>query len=101
MGRVVHDVERHALQPCILAYSLKIREMAAMEKEKDGTEVPPFVVVGLAGFEPAASSSRTKRATKLRYSPFCNSWKYYTNCGLLQNRRVACCVVASRYTWGL
>lgn len=25
--------------------------------------------VGLAGFEPAASSSRTKRATKLRYSP--------------------------------
>ena len=33
--------------------------------------------VGLAGFEPAASSSRTKRATKLRYSPFCNSWKYY------------------------
>ncbi len=26
--------------------------------------------VGLAGFEPAASSSRTKRATKLRYSPF-------------------------------
>ena len=29
-------------------------------------------VVGLAGFEPAASSSRTKRATKLRYSPFGN-----------------------------
>ncbi len=50
-----------------------------MRKEKGGTEVPPFVVVGLAGFEPAASSSRTKRATKLRYSPFCNSWKYYTN----------------------
>ena len=25
--------------------------------------------VGLAGFEPAASSSRTRRATKLRYSP--------------------------------
>ena len=30
------------------------------------------LVVGLAGFEPAASSSRTKRATKLRYSPFGN-----------------------------
>ena len=28
-----------------------------------------FVVVGLAGFEPTTSSSRTKRATKLRYSP--------------------------------
>jgi hypothetical protein len=25
--------------------------------------------VGLTGFEPAASSSRTKRATKLRHSP--------------------------------
>jgi hypothetical protein len=27
------------------------------------------LVVGLAGFEPTTSSSRTKRATKLRYSP--------------------------------
>ena len=26
--------------------------------------------VGLPGFEPGASSSRTKRATKLRYSPW-------------------------------
>jgi hypothetical protein len=26
-------------------------------------------MVGLAGFEPTASSSRTKRATRLRYSP--------------------------------
>jgi hypothetical protein len=25
--------------------------------------------VGVAGFEPAASSSRTKRAAKLRYTP--------------------------------
>jgi hypothetical protein len=29
----------------------------------------PFLRVGLAGFEPTTSSSRTKRATKLRYSP--------------------------------
>ena len=28
-----------------------------------------FKVVGMTGFEPAASSSRTKRATKLRYIP--------------------------------
>ena len=28
--------------------------------------------VGLTGFEPAASSSRTKRATKLRHSPIGN-----------------------------
>ena len=27
------------------------------------------VLVGVAGFEPAASSSRTKRAAKLRYTP--------------------------------
>ena len=26
--------------------------------------------VGVTGFEPAASSSRTKRATELRYTPF-------------------------------
>ena len=28
-----------------------------------------FYLVGVAGFEPAASSSRTKRAAKLRYTP--------------------------------
>jgi hypothetical protein len=28
-----------------------------------------FWLVGVAGFEPTASSSRTKRATKLRYTP--------------------------------
>ena len=28
------------------------------------------VVVGVTGFEPAASSSRTKRATKLRHTPW-------------------------------
>ena len=29
----------------------------------------PLTWVGVAGFEPAASSSRTKRAAKLRYTP--------------------------------
>ena len=28
-----------------------------------------FAMVGAAGFEPTASSSRTKRATRLRYAP--------------------------------
>jgi len=28
-----------------------------------------FSSIGVTGFEPAASSSRTKRATKLRYTP--------------------------------
>ena len=31
-------------------------------------------LVGLTGFEPAASSSRTRRATKLRHSPMRTSW---------------------------
>ena len=28
-------------------------------------------MVGMTGFEPAASASRTRRATKLRYIPIC------------------------------
>jgi hypothetical protein len=33
------------------------------------TRNEPLTCVGVAGFEPAASSSRTKRAAKLRYTP--------------------------------
>ena len=39
------------------------------------TESASELTVGVAGFEPTASSSRTKRATKLRHTPvrhFCN-----------------------------
>src|SRR3954447_10770327 len=32
-----------------------------------------FHLVGVAGFEPTTSSSRTKRATKLRYTPVCRA----------------------------
>ncbi len=35
-------------------------------------------VVGAAGFEPAASWSRTKRAAKLRYAPMSFAWCHYT-----------------------
>ena len=34
------------------------------------TEIPTSSLVGVAGFEPTASSSRTKRATKLRHTPY-------------------------------
>jgi hypothetical protein len=34
-----------------------------------GGDQMPSELVGVAGFEPAASSSRTKRAAKLRYTP--------------------------------
>ena len=41
-------------------------------KKKSQTEMNQFdfSFVGVAGFEPTTSSSRTTRATKLRYTPF-------------------------------
>jgi hypothetical protein len=36
---------------------------------RSGADHVPSELVGVAGFEPAASSSRTKRAAKLRYTP--------------------------------
>ena len=38
-------------------------------RPKDGLYLL-FRVVGVAGFEPTASSSRTKRAAKLRHTPW-------------------------------
>jgi hypothetical protein len=38
-------------------------------KNRSGISQIPPELVGVAGFEPAASSSRTKRAAKLRYTP--------------------------------
>ena len=39
--------------------------------------MPPRMrrVVGVAGFEPTASSSRTKRATRLRHAPTCSEMR--------------------------
>ena len=42
------------------------------DKWWDPGESPgPHSLVGVAGFEPTTSSSRTKRATKLRHTPTC------------------------------
>ena len=41
---------------------------AGLPERKNGPELV-FLRVGVAGFEPTASSSRTKRATKLRHTP--------------------------------
>ena len=38
-------------------------------------------MVGVTGFEPAASSSRTKRATKLRHTPMANGLNKNTRAG--------------------
>ncbi len=43
------------------------------ETEKPRTIVRGFLAVGVAGFEPTTSSSRTKRATGLRYTPVLNA----------------------------
>ena len=42
-------------------------------------EFPAFLLlVGATGLEPAASWSRTRRATKLRHAPIDHSFKLYT-----------------------
>jgi hypothetical protein len=48
------------------SYSLSY---SAMKKATRNYSQMASELVGVAGFEPAASSSRTKRAAKLRYTP--------------------------------
>jgi len=40
--------------------------------------------IGVTGFEPAASSSRTKRATKLRYTPVTDFQRLTSLCALVE-----------------
>ena len=47
------------------------RFRAGLPERKNGPELAK-PLVGVAGFEPTTSSSRTKRATKLRYTPWCD-----------------------------
>ena len=52
-------------------------------------------LVGLTGFEPAASSSRTRRATKLRHSPMCaeragSQAREHTGAGAAPGNRYRC-----------
>jgi hypothetical protein len=49
---------------CCCTYSLK-----ALVENLNSTLTRHFTV-GVTGFEPATSSSRTKRATKLRHTPY-------------------------------
>ncbi len=42
---------------------------APVGQQRTDPKVGPLLCVGVAGFEPTTSSSRTKRATKLRYTP--------------------------------
>jgi hypothetical protein len=58
------------------AHGMVIIESSAWRRDARHERGPPLMTrnepltwVGVAGFEPAASSSRTKRAAKMRYTP--------------------------------
>jgi hypothetical protein len=62
--------------PCLRAAIMLIIAFAWLLAWRTIMESPVLVMrnraltcVGVAGFEPTTSSSRTKRATKLRYTP--------------------------------
>jgi site-specific DNA recombinase len=81
----VVEVEREEIFEAL--HTAQLAELRRPSADMDGvTEVvspPPFrlsavvassnvaLLVGMAGFEPTTSSSRTKRATKLRHIPMC------------------------------
>ena len=54
---------------------------AGDRRKKKATESLEFCgfMVGLTGFEPATSCSQSRRATKLRYSPFMHSRTWQVN----------------------
>ena len=65
-ARTPDDIPNRA---CAFGLDKKIRESNKLA----------YFLVGVTGLEPAASWSRTKRATKLRYTPslyFCNAILY-------------------------
>lgn len=68
--------------------SCPVNRFRVGKRKPDYSVSNPVLQVGLAGFEPAASSSRTKRATKLRYSPFWQRPLSYSNCRTMPNRCV-------------
>ena len=52
-----------------------------------GTKRSRRFTVGVAGFEPTASSSRTKRATKLRHTPVPNEYSHTSSENPNRDRR--------------
>src|ERR1700744_1381967 len=57
-----------------------------------GAGAGTFMGVGVAGFDPTASSSRTKRATKLRHTPLKATTAYRTHPATRQSgQRHRCC----------
>jgi hypothetical protein len=54
-----------------------------------------FYVVGVAGFEPTTSSSRTKHATKLRHTPR-EATTAYRTAGVRSQTRMSACAKTKR-----
>ena len=52
-----------------IAVILQVSECAQMAEVPGHIRDPGLLIVGVAGFEPTTSSSRTKHATKLRHTP--------------------------------
>src|SRR5699024_11082385 len=60
---------QHERKPGWLESTTKIRAIPKKMARHKRNYVSPHHMVGVTGFEPATSSSRTKRATKLRHTP--------------------------------
>jgi hypothetical protein len=59
--------------------------IALLNKRLNSRFLVGVAVVGVAGFEPTASSSRTKRATKLRHTPLEATTAYRTDPAIRQS----------------
>jgi hypothetical protein len=68
LGRLLADVLLAGTSSAPVGLPNRTSGGAEREPQVIGCRMTRFVV-GVAGFEPAASSSRTKRAAKLRYTP--------------------------------
>src|SRR5690242_14357963 len=81
------DRARHAA----LRTSCELRQQKAVTRIASQGLLPASTPVGVAGFEPTTSSSRTKRATKLRHTPREATTAYRTASVCCQINS-ACCV---------
>ena len=68
------------LRPCWQSVWLCTYKIAGTKRSRRFT-------VGVAGFEPTASSSRTKRATKLRHTPVPNEYSHTSSENTNRDRR--------------
>src|SRR5690606_41425347 len=68
-GGAAEEEERHERAPATQEVGSAGNEAGPERRRAGSWRIRPFFTVGVAGFEPTTSSSRTKRATKLRHTP--------------------------------